>query len=54
MKAFLSGLVLVTLLCVGCEKDQWRERTGIDDHPKGTTNLSGMDATGPAANRSDK
>lgn len=52
MKLFLTVATFISLLCAGCNKDKWVERTGVDDHPKGTTNLSGMDATGPAANRS--
>ena len=46
------GLLLLT--AAGCNKDKWVERTGPDDHPKGTTNLSGMDATGAAGNRSQQ
>jgi hypothetical protein len=41
------------LLLAACNKDKNKERTGIEDHPKGNTNLSGMDASGPASSRTN-
>ena len=41
------------LLLAACNKDRNIERTGIEDHPKGNTNVSGMDASGPASSRTN-
>ena len=50
----LSVLLLgVVLSLTACDKDKNKERTGIEDHPKGNTNVSGMDASGPASARTN-
>ena len=49
MKILSALLLAVSLLATACDKDKNIERTGIDDHPKGNTNVSGMDASGPAS-----
>lgn len=49
MKTLSLLLVGAALIFAGCDKDKNKERTGIEDHPKGNTNISGMDASGPAS-----
>jgi hypothetical protein len=49
MKIFSILLLGMTLLLTACDKDKNKERTGIEDHPKGNTNVSGLDASGPAS-----
>ena len=53
MRIFSIVLVGAALLFAGCDKDRNKERTGIEDHPKGDTNISGMDASGPASARTN-
>lgn len=36
-------------LAAGCDRNRNRERTGIEDHLKGNTYVSGLDASGPAS-----
>jgi len=49
MKMLGALLIAIALFATACDKDKNIERTGIDDHPKGNTNVSGMDASGPAS-----
>jgi hypothetical protein len=49
MKMLCALLVTISLFATACDKDKNKERTGIEDHPKGNTNVSGMDASGPAS-----
>jgi hypothetical protein len=49
MKKLSSLLIAIALFTTACDKDKNIERTGIEDHPKGNTNVSGMDASGPAS-----
>lgn len=49
MKILGILLLAVSLVATACDKDKNKERTGIDDHPKGDKNVSGMDASGPAS-----
>jgi hypothetical protein len=49
MKTLLTALLVAGFFISGCDKDKNRERTGIEDHPKGNTNVSGLDASSPAS-----